>query len=119
MTLKPCPSSPNCVSTLADATDSVHYIKPLSIGADPLAAMNAIEAALTSIGATITSRSDSQIDAVVTSKLFRFKDDVTIVVDGTTVHARSASRVGHSDLGANRKRITALFAKISAARFDG
>lgn len=112
MLLKPCPSSPNCVSTLADATDSVHYIEALAVDADPVAIMDSAQAALETLGANITSRTDTHIDAIVTSKIFRFKDDVTIVVENGLVHARSASRVGHSDLGVNRKRITALFAHI-------
>ncbi len=115
MSLDPCPSSPNCVSTLADATDSVHFIEPLAVSAEPAAALAAIESALQSMGADITNTTDTRIDAIVTSKLFRFKDDVSIVVDGGMVHARSASRTGHSDLGVNRKRITALFSKIAAA----
>lgn len=114
MTLDPCPNSPNCVSTLADAADSVHFIQPLSVRAEPAAVLDAVVAALEDLDASITSRTATQVDAVVTSKIFRFKDDVTVLVQDNTVHARSASRVGHSDLGANRKRITALFAHIAS-----
>lgn len=113
MSLDPCPSSPNCVSTLADATDSVHYLAPLPVSAQPEAVLNAAEAALNAAGAKITQRTDNQIDAIFTSKLFKFKDDVTLLTGEGKLHARSASRTGHSDLGANRKRMDALFAAIT------
>ena len=49
-----------------------------------------------------------KIEAVVTTKIIGFKDDVTIWVeaeseDRSTVYARSASRVGKGDLGANTR----------------
>ena len=42
-----------------------------------------------------------------TSFVFRFVDDVEFLIDQDTklIHFRSASRVGHSDLGANRRRM--------------
>jgi len=41
------------------------------------------------------------------SRLFRFVDDVQFVVDDQTktIRFRSASRLGYSDLGANRRRM--------------
>ena len=56
---------------------------------------------------------------VSTSRLMRFKDDVNVLVlpadaDGPSLHHHcrlaiySSSRVGHSDLGANRKRVKYL-----------
>lgn len=52
--------------------------------------------------------------AIFTSKFFGFVDDLECRIDQAnhTIHLRSASRVGHSDFGANRKRvalITTLF----------
>ena len=42
-----------------------------------------------------------------TTQILRFKDDVEfhLVTAGGIVHIRSASRVGYSDFGANRKRV--------------
>jgi uncharacterized protein (DUF1499 family) len=38
-----------------------------------------------------------------------FKDDVDVAVEsdtaGSVLHLRSASRIGHSDLGVNRRRV--------------
>lgn len=66
--------------------------------------------------ATVTTRTDRRVDAVFTSLIFRFKDDVSFLVDPAdgVIHMRSASRVGHSDLGANRKRLDGLVPRIQA-----
>lgn len=61
---------------------------------------------------TRRDQSESVIEAVATTRLFKFKDDVTITItnDGsaTLVNVRSKSRVGKSDLGANARRIRAF-----------
>ncbi len=53
-----------------------------------------------------------RIDAVATTRLLRFAEDVTIRirprVDGSRIDIRSASRVGSHDLGANAARIQAF-----------
>ena len=52
-----------------------------------------------------------------TSKVFRFIDDVEFYFDEPGIlHFRSASRIGHSDMGVNRDRmeeIERLFIKAS------
>lgn len=50
-----------------------------------------------------------------TSLLLRFVDDVEFLFDEATktVHFRSASRMGYSDLGVNRKRMEQVRALIS------
>ncbi len=58
-----------------------------------------------------------KIEAVVTTRIIKFKDDVTIWVkaDGeerSTLFARSASRVGKGDLGANTRHIMNLFEAV-------
>ncbi|HTG95919.1 MAG TPA: DUF1499 domain-containing protein [Burkholderiales bacterium] len=56
----------------------------------------------------ITSQSPEkgEIQAIATTRVFRFKDDVTITVgrDGL-VNVHSRSRIGKGDLGANARRI--------------
>ncbi|MGE0103624.1 MAG: DUF1499 domain-containing protein [Blastocatellales bacterium] len=56
------------------------------------------------------------IEAVATTRIFKFKDDVTITVtretDRTVVNVRSRSRVGKSDLGENARRIRAFQAEL-------
>lgn len=58
---------------------------------------------------------------IAVSALMRFKDDVDVVVlpvagqpDKSTFAAYSRSRVGYSDLGANRKRLDALSGALMA-----
>lgn len=64
--------------------------------------------------AAIVSRSEDRIDAVFASRIVRFKDDVIIAVDDAAkeLHFRSASHLGYSDLGVNRKRMVSLLDQI-------
>jgi uncharacterized protein (DUF1499 family) len=59
------------------------------------------------------------LEAVATSRIFRFNDDVAIRVrpdgGGSVVDVRSRSRVGLSDLGANAARIRAFFEAYRSA----
>jgi uncharacterized protein (DUF1499 family) len=51
-------------------------------------------------------------------KVFIFTDDLDLRVEhhgsGAVLHVRSASRVGRSDLGTNRRRVRALFDALDA-----
>ncbi len=117
MRLDPCPSSPNCISSQADASDSQHYMEAIDFTGAPDATLDAIEAVLAqAAGARVTNRTQDRVDAVFTTRIFKFKDDVTFAVDADAgkVHFRSASRTGHSDLGANKKRLLALLPLIKA-----
>jgi len=57
-------------------------------------------------------RNAGVIEAVVTTRIMAFKDDVVIrlrsTAQGTLVDLRSVSRVGEGDIGANAKRIRAF-----------
>lgn len=57
-----------------------------------------------------------ELEAVATSTVFRFPDDVIVQVrpdgDGSVVHVRSKSRYGRSDMGANAARIDTFFAAL-------
>lgn len=78
------------------------------------------EKVATDLGWKIT-RADStvgEIEAVETTRIMAFKDDIVIRVrradDGTVVDLRSASRVGRSDMGANAKRIRSFMAHFKS-----
>ena len=104
--LRPCPSSPNCVSSQSQAEQ--RGIQPLRLA--PSATMLDIKAALERMpGTRIIESRDGYLRAECQTLLFRFIDDLELVAhpDGI-VHVRSASRVGHSDLGANRRRVERL-----------
>ncbi len=60
---------------------------------------------------------ERKIEAVATTRVIKFKDDVTIWVEAdgeerSTLFARSASRVGKWDLGANTRHIMDLFETV-------
>ena len=67
-------------------------------------------------GAQIISEQDQYLYAEFTSRLMGFVDDVEFLADPAAglVHVRSASRLGHSDLGVNRKRIEDLRSSLGA-----
>ena len=107
--LAPCPSQPNCVSTLA--TDSIHAIEPLRYAASAAEAYARLLAILHSMPRTrVVSSDGATIHAEFRSAVFHFVDDGVFVIDDTTrsIHFRSASRVGRSDFGVNRKRMESI-----------
>ena len=65
--------------------------------------------------AKIVEQDSHYLHAEFTSMIFRFVDDVEFFIDDKdkVIQFRSASRVGHSDLGANRRRMNLLCEKIN------
>ncbi len=114
--LKQCPKTPNCVNS--QAKDEKHFIEPILINATPLEAKNSIVKILNELNQSkIIVVKDNYIRAEFFSKIFRFVDDVEFYFHKTKsreliIHVRSASRVGYSDLGVNRKRIERIRSKI-------
>ncbi len=62
------------------------------------------------------SRNGNYLHLAFTSLIFRFTDDVEFWVDESAglLHYRSASRVGYSDLGANRRRMQQVCELLTA-----
>jgi uncharacterized protein (DUF1499 family) len=107
--LAPCPDTPNCVSTAA--ADSAKRMAAWPFTVPVATARAAVEQIVRAHPRThIIDTREDYVHATFTSRIFRFVDDVEFRIDTTTrtVHFRSASRVGHSDLGVNRRRMTAL-----------
>ena len=102
----PCPSSPNCVSS--QSLDRKHAVEPLRYSGSRDDARQRMLAVLNSLERVRVVRSENDyVHAEFRSRIFRFVDDVELYFaeeDGL-IHVRSASRVGYSDLGANRKRV--------------
>jgi uncharacterized protein (DUF1499 family) len=110
-----CPSTPNCVSTEATA-DSQRMPSVPFADAIESAQARARAALLAEPRTRIVREAPGLLDAESKSFLFRFVDDVRIVVDAEArvFRFRSASRVGHSDLGVNRKRMARVSARLAA-----
>ena len=105
--LAACPSSPNCVNS--QAGDRSHGIRPLAFSGDAVTAMRKLTGVVTAMPRTQVVRStDDYLYVEFSTPLLGFVDDVEFYCDGTAIQVRSASRLGYSDLGVNRKRIEAI-----------
>ena len=111
--LAPCPSTPNCVCSQSE--DAEHKIEPLTYKSTPEVAFTQLKQAIASQPRTkIITESPNYLYAEFTSAIMKFVDDVEFYLDedAKVIHVRSASRLGQSDLGVNRKRIETIRAKL-------
>lgn len=108
--LAKCPESPNCVSS--QTSDPEKSMPAIPITGDASQTLATIKSAIDSNypRAKLLTESPEYLHYEFTSLLFRFVDDVEFFADDSNqvVQFRSASRVGHSDMGANRKRMTKI-----------
>jgi len=115
--LAPCPNKPNCVSSFAEDTD--HHADAFVITGTPLAAWQGLLTILEAEpNVEIVTNRESYLHAVYTSTLMRYRDDVEFLLrerEGE-IAFRSASRVGHSDMGVNRERIERIRLKLAEKR---
>jgi uncharacterized protein (DUF1499 family) len=105
-TLAECPSSPNCVSS--QSASPSHKIEPLAFKGTAEDFKNLIAYLAEKMPRVkIVTQESNFAHLEFTTLILRFVDDVELVFDETNsiIHVRSASRVGYSDLGANRKRV--------------
>ena len=114
--LAACPDSPNCVSSYGDGECQVD---PLPLPADiqnAEAAADWLESLAGKLPRTrLISRNENYLHFECRSAVFRFVDDLEFLIDWDqrVAHVRSASRVGYSDLGANRQRVERLRSLMS------
>lgn len=118
--LSPCPDSPNCVSS-EPGTDAAHRVDPLHFAGTPEQAWLTLKQAIEALGGKVTAETSAYLRAEFTSRIFRFIDDLEcrLQPQDKLIHLRSASRVGHSDLGVNRTRIESLQKLFSAMLLQG
>ncbi|WP_449420667.1 DUF1499 domain-containing protein [Phormidium nigroviride] len=112
--LAPCPNSPNCVSSFSQ--DNEHKIAPLAYTSTSAEAIANLKKTILSLPKTkIITETNNYLYAEFTSALMGFVDDVEFLLDeeSKVIQVRSASRLGQSDLGVNRKRIETLRAKLN------
>lgn len=112
--LAPCPDSPNCVSSFE--SDKEHTVAPLVYSDTAPEAFARLRKVLSETKRTaIITEKENYIHAEFTSFLFRFVDDVEFFFPSSEkiIHVRSASRIGHSDLGVNRRRVEKIRERFS------
>ncbi|MFN6461685.1 MAG: DUF1499 domain-containing protein [Nostoc sp. DedVER02] len=104
--LSSCPASDNCV--VSQNADSKHAIDPISYHRDHDAAREILLKVLSVVPRTeVIEQTPNYIHALSKSRIFKFVDDVEFYLppNESVIHLRSASRVGESDLGVNRRRM--------------
>ncbi|MFB5663364.1 DUF1499 domain-containing protein [Alteribacillus sp. HJP-4] len=104
--LPPCPSSPNCITSMCDPSDKKHYVEPILFRGEMEEAKQMIRQIIQENEQASLVRDDTDyIKSIFRTKLLRFIDDVDFYFGQQGyVHLRSASRMGYFDLGQNRKR---------------
>lgn len=107
-TLDTCPDKPNCVSSF-EKLDADNYIEPSTI--------SKLDFSLSSLDLSdfnIVEQSENYVYMTYKSSIFKFVDDIELLYSSTDklLHFRSASRVGYSDMGANRKRIEKIKSQL-------
>lgn len=104
-----CPGTPNCVSS--QSTDPKSQIAPLTFADSPQQAIARLKTVIEAQPRTkLITAEGNYLYAEFTSALMGFVDDVEFYLDeaANVIHVRSASRLGQSDLGVNRKRVETI-----------
>ncbi|MFP4123397.1 MAG: DUF1499 domain-containing protein, partial [Coleofasciculus sp.] len=112
--LTACPETPNCVNSQAE--DAQHKIEPLTYKSTPAKAIADLKTVIENMEKTkIITETENYLYAEFSTKLIGFVDDVEFFLDegANVIHVRSASRLGQSDLGVNRKRVETIRAKFN------
>jgi uncharacterized protein (DUF1499 family) len=107
--LAPCPASPNCVSS--DAADATHKVDAYLLAAAPDDAWRALREEVARMPRTkLREATADHLHAECRSAWLGFVDDLELRLRASEnlIAVRSASRVGYSDLGVNRRRVERL-----------
>ena len=102
--LAPCPTSDNCV--ISDHRDAAHYLPAWKIKQTPKQAKFRLMAILQQHpNIQVISHSEFYIHGQYRSSWFGFIDDLEFLIEKNAVQIRSASQLGYSDFGANKKHL--------------
>ncbi len=101
-----CPNSPNCVNTLSDTKKA--KIEAIAFEGDWQSAKQKLVKVIEDYPRTTIVKDDGKYLYVeFKTGMGGFVDDVEFILDDQAkqIHFRSASRLGYSDVGANRRRM--------------
>ena len=104
--LLPCPDSPNCVSTLAH--NAKKRMDPLPFTGDSTSAFHRLKSTVAALPRfQLIDETPDYLHFTARTRFGGFIDDVEFRLDAAQqrIDFRSASRVGYSDLGANKRRM--------------
>jgi uncharacterized protein (DUF1499 family) len=115
----PCASSPNCVSTQSDQKKKLFPVLEYDRLSEPKQMLK--ELVLSMERVKLLVEESDYLHFEFTTSIGKFKDDVEFYFPGDKriIHMKSCSRVGHWDLGANRRRLKKIrraFKKALAAK---
>ncbi len=111
--LAPCPASPNCICS--DGCDPQHQTQPFRLKQPAADAWETVKHVVQQLPRTrIITQTDAYLHAECHSVVFGFVDDLELHLRpaDNIIAVRSASRLGYSDFGVNRKRIETLRARL-------
>ncbi len=109
--LPPCGSLPNCVNS--ENGSGGQAVDAIKASPQQWQALKSWIAAQDNW--TITADDGDFVQAVTTTPLMRYRDDVMLRFDGedNVIHVRSSSRLGIGDMGANRARVERLREQVN------
>ena len=117
--LKACGKKPNCASSTSPK-DSRHYFPAIKMETpeQTLALWQKLPEIMKKVPLVLQSSKQDYMHFTAHSKLLGFVDDVEfgLFEEEGVIQLRSASRVGYSDLGANKKRLQKIMKLIKGTR---
>jgi len=114
--LVPCPPSPNCVCS---DSNPPHAVAPFVLAVAAEQGWEAARGVVMQLPRTrIVTERAGYLHAECASALFGFVDDLELHLRPreNLIAVRSASRLGHSDFGVNRRRVEAIRAALASKR---
>lgn len=114
--LAACSPKPNNVSSQAESAGK--RVPPLKLNGEPATEMRRLKEVVNNIpGANLINEESDYLYFECASKVLGFVDDLEFYCspDEKAIHVRSASRLGYSDLGVNRKRVENIRRKFELA----
>ena len=115
--LKAPPGTPNCASSDMRGADSAlaktQRVEPFVVVGEPEKAWEQVKETMRGWANTvITEEEDTYLHCECSTALWGFTDDVELHLrpdgDSAMIAIRSASRLGHGDLGTNKRRVEAI-----------